>query len=233
MALKTFSFLEISITLPDGSTHKTPLVPSIFHLENSLFSEIRNMPQPPREFIVNTNQRIFTDFNIEDTKVKDFSQELIDALHPAHTTSSILTTIIVLSILVIFLLITCKWLPSMYNAPLQFLQNKLYNRGLPPATDRQIDPDQTTLSNNSQTPLTRTHRRYNLDLAEQGEEADLNEAQLFNSQDTSTSFLDHSEFRSPSILHPMRQNSTNSPILKHYKPGEGVNFYMSVPKGAN
>ena len=127
------------ITLPDGSTHRTPKIPSIFHIQNNLFSEVKNIPQPPPEAIYITNQRIFTDFDLKDSEVTDFTDMIMNSFHPARSLSTIIITLTIIVSLIIVLLFTCKYTPWIYEKPAQLfqeLQEKIYNRGLPPTHKR-------------------------------------------------------------------------------------------------
>ena len=153
------------ITLPDGSTHRTPRIPSTINLAEKLFQEVRNIPTPQKENALIRDKTIFSHISFEKTKITDFNDMITQAFHPAKTISTALIMIIIIVIILIFFIVTCKWTPSLYTKPLRYLtglQSRIYARGLPPR--QEWYPDMEEMSTiPKQKPIIRHHHTPNCD----------------------------------------------------------------------
>ena len=125
------------ITLPDGTTHKTPRIPNRIDLSNKLFSEVKTIDPPSPEQIDLTNDRIFNNIpDLQETPISKFNFNLQKSFSSAIQSSSsisIFTIIIILLLLTfIIIIIIVKCCPSCYQRPLRIIQDKRVNFNVQP-----------------------------------------------------------------------------------------------------
>ena len=121
------------ITLPDGTTHKTPRIPHKIDSSTQLFSEIKSFQHPSRTIIDISNRQTMNFDNFNDEQ-QPTNFQLSDILQPDQIISHSATVFITITVTFLLLLITYKCCPSIYTNMCNRCKRTPKLKGLPPSS---------------------------------------------------------------------------------------------------